>query len=98
MSRTSCADARPHNGGPGNATPDHPQGSLADFQNGGASSSLTLFEEVLAVTIPGHLTTYRYQLEGLPEQRGPPVWALGGSRVGRIPPDMFGPSPALKGD
>jgi len=63
----------------------HRQGSRADFQSGGASFSLTLFEEVSALTIPGHVTIYRYEPEGLPEQRCPPVWVSGSTPRWPIP-------------
>ena len=77
---------------------DHRQGSRADFQSGGASFSLTLSEEVPAATIRGHVTTYRYQPEGLPGHGARPFGRLAGSRVGIFRPETFGPSHALRGD
>src|ERR1035437_2326096 len=44
-----------------------------------------IITEVSALTIPGHVTIYRYEPEGLPEQRWPPVWVSGSTPRWPIP-------------
>ena len=53
--------------------------------------------EVPALTIPGHVTIYRYQPEGLPEVPASFAVCLVVG-VGIFRPETFGPSHALKGD